>query len=827
MKPNDALFEHGHVGRFELRRILGQGAQATVWLAFDPRLEREVAVKLMRGDKTGPTSGDHPWLQEARHVSCIKHAHIVPVYEADTHQGQPYLVFEYVAGRTLSEHLKKSGPMPPSQAVPLMLGVLDALHTAHASGVVHRDLKPSNILVDAAGLARVMDFGIAARVQAQPQAATTVLSAALSGTPGYMAPEAADGAAPAPSMDVFAAGLVFAEMLSGKPLVAEKDPYRALYRMAHEDLKLPTDLGSEVDDGLRAIAQRALARHPSERHASAAAFRDALKTWVLPQAAAADGTDAGKGNDISKSGTLEFLLRRMRHKSDFPALSDSVGRIQRVANSENESLGSLSAEILQDVALTNKLLRMVNTAHFSHASGGGISTVSRAVALVGFAGIRNMALSVVLLEHMQDKTHANVLKEEFLRSLMAGSLATELCPVVREGEEAFIGALFQNLGRLLTEFYFPEEARQVRNVVAAQGGHSPGSHAEEAAATSVLGLSYEDLGVGVAKTWGLPDSLQKTMRKPQGEPPLQLPNTPAERQRWLALACNDMAGAMIHTDGPARSKAVGDLAKRYAATLGVKPKDIEAAAVDAQQKLASMAQAMGLQLHKSSKANSLLALPDAASGDTASDSLTPHALHATAAAFPQAAAAAGEMAATGDAQARLGQSAPAADVLAAGIQDITNSMVENFKLNEVLRMILETMFRALSFRRIVFCLRDPKTNTLTGRFGLGDSAAAVAQVFKVSLSPSSDLFTAICLKGMDTLIADSSSGTVGQRLPEWYRKEVNAPSFLLLPLQMKGATFALIYADKEQPGDMILGEKELSLLRTLRNQGVMAFKQAS
>ena len=93
----------------------------------------------------------------------------------------------------------------------------------------------------------------------------------------------------------------------------------------------------------------------------------------------------------------------MRHKSDFPALSDSVARIQRVANSENESLGSLSNEILKDVALTNKLLRMVNTAHYSHAGGGTISTVSRAVALVGFAGIRNMALSLVLLEHMHDK----------------------------------------------------------------------------------------------------------------------------------------------------------------------------------------------------------------------------------------------------------------------------------------------------------------------------------------------------------------------------------------------------------------------------------------
>lgn len=820
MKSNAALAEPTHVGRFELRRILGQGAQATVWLAFDPRLEREVAVKLLRGDTAKPSQGDHPWLQEARHVSRLKHAHIVPVYEADTHQGQPYLVFEYVAGRTLSDHSKKQGAMPPRQAVPLMLGVLDALQTAHASGVVHRDLKPSNVLVDAAGVARVMDFGIAARVQGEPQPGS---AAVLSGTPGYMSPEAADGAPPAPSMDVFAAGLVLAELLTGKPLVAEKDPYRALYRIAHEDLQLPANLSSEVDDGLRAIVQRALARDPTLRHSSAAAFRDALQAWLSPQAVQLDAGDPAKGN----SGTLEFLLRRMRHKSDFPAMSDSVGRIQRVANSENESLGSLSAEILQDVALTNKLLRMVNTAHFSQASGGGISTVSRAVALVGFAGIRNMALSVVLLEHMQDKTHAVVLKEEFLRSLMAGSLATELCPVAREGEEAFIGAMFQNLGRLLTEFYFPEEARQVRNAVAASATSNKGTNAEETAATHVLGLSFEDLGLGVAKTWGLPESLQKTMRKPQGEPPPQLPSAPAERQRWLALACNDMADAMIKTEGPARGKAVSELAKRYSATLGVKPKDIEAAAVNAQQKLAAMAQAMGLQLHKSSKASSLLDMADSSRSDAGGDSLSPHALQATVTAMPRPASGQGEATSTGEAQNRLGSSAPAADVLAAGIQDITNSMVENFKLNEVLRMILETMFRALEFRRIVFCLRDPKTNTLTGRFGLGDNAAAVAQSFKVSLQPTSDLFTAICLKGMDTLISDSSTGTVGQRLPDWYRKEVNAPCFLLLPLQMKGATFALIYADKAQAGGMALGEKELSLLRTLRNQGVMAFKQAS
>jgi len=168
----------------------------------------------------------------------------------------------------------------------------------------------------------------------------------------------------------------------------------------------------------------------------------------------------------------------------------------------------------------------------------------------------------------------------------------------------------------------------------------------------------------------------------------------------------------------------------------------------------------------------------------------------------------------------------AAEVMAAGIQDITNSMVESFRLNEILRMILETMFRALSFRRIVFCLRDPKTDCLSGRFGLGDDAELVAARFKVPLRGSPDLFGAVCAKGADTLISDATAPYIAARLPAWYRESVNAPAFLLLPLMLKGAPFALIYADKAKPGGIELGEKELSLLRTLRNQAVMAFRQA-
>jgi hypothetical protein len=128
---------------------------------------------------------------------------------------------------------------------------------------------------------------------------------------------------------------------------------------------------------------------------------------------------------------------------------------------------------------------------------------------------------------------------------------------------------------------------------------------------------------------------------------------------------------------------------------------------------------------------------------------------------------------------------------------------------------------------VVFCLRDPRTESLTGRFGLGEGAEAVAKGFKVPLKAGGDLFAAVCIKGADTLIADATVAHIGARLPAWYRSSVNAPAFLLLPMQIKGAPFALIYADKAQPGGIALGEKELSLLRTLRNPAVMAFKQIS
>jgi serine/threonine protein kinase len=783
------------LGRFRLLQRLGEGAQATVWLAHDPLLDREVAVKLLKA-AAEPGSVDE-WLHEARAVSRLTHPNIVPVFEADTQGGRSYLVFEYVSGGTLSQRLRAGPKLSAAEAVTLMLGVLDGLIAAHAAGLVHRDLKPSNILIDARGRARVMDFGIAARMSPATNAPARIV-----GTPGYISPEAARGAPAHPQMDVFAAAVMLAEMLSGQRLNHDPDPWRAVQRVQSTDLVLPSGLDPAVDDALRAIVQRGLARSPEARWASAVLMRDALAAWLRPVAE----PDA----EAQDAPVLDFLLRRMRHKSDFPALSDAIGRIQRLTQSEHESLASLSNEILKDVALTQKLLRLVNTAAYRHAGGGGISTVSRAVALIGFAGIRNLALSLVLLERMENKGHAQRLREDFLRSLMAASLARELCANARDAEEAFLGAMLHHLGRTLTEFYFPEEAEAVRRLVSpVEDGPPPLS--EAAASAQVLGMSYEGLGLGVARQWGLPESLQRAMRRPVGEAPPRVIEDGAERQRWLARASNDMADVILHTAPEQAHAKVRALAQRHARALGISAEAFEQAADKARQHLAQMTEALEMHLPQNSRAQRLLAPLT----PSVHDSLTAHEL------APTQVLDRTEVGAPPNA-------AQASELLAAGIQEITDAMVNSFQLNAVLRMILETIYRALGVRRVIFCLRDARGQTLTGRLGVGADVEQLAPLLRVDLMQQPpDLLAAVCLKGADTLIKDARAANIAARLPSWFKGELQAQSFLLLPLVLKGAPLGLIYADHAQAGAVQLDDKQLSLLRTLRNQAVMAFRQAA
>ncbi|MFL6682708.1 MAG: protein kinase domain-containing protein [Burkholderiaceae bacterium] len=811
------------VGRFEIKGELGRGAQATVWLAYDPRLQREVAVKVINPDADAASVAQ--WLDEARAVSRLAHPNVVPVFEADQDGAVSFMVFEYVKGPTLTDLLRKRGKLPEREAATLMRDVLDAVATAHAQGIVHRDLKPSNILLDAQGRPRVMDFGIAARV-------ADAHDGRIAGTPGYISPEAINGAKPHPLMDVFAAGMMLGQMICGRPLRVERDPYRMLERTRDEDVAWPPEMvdartGKDpTDDALRALVMRAVARDPSRRPESAAAFRNALHEWLDPAPVGAEGGDRA---------TLEFLLRRMRHKSDFPALSDAVVRIQRVTQSENASIAGVTDEIVRDVALTNKLLRMVNTVHFRNAGAGSIASVSRAVSLVGLAGIRSMALSLVLLEHMQDKAHVGRLKELFLQAMMAGTLCDELTPTAKAHDEPFLAGMMSQLGRMLTEFYFPEEATLIRRRVEPAWQRGEWSQAiEDRAVGEVLGLSYEQLGVGVTKVWGLPDSLRRAIARPEGEAPARPVDNAADRLRWCVQASSEIALALMQTPADQAAGKIAAIGERYARALNLPKDQFESAVRGAQSHLQSMSAGLGIDLKADSQARRLMPADlEVPTGNVNPATIVTNVGPATAPDDKTIVAASGERpGAPAPQQVAVNVAPDSADRMLAlenGISSVTSALAgDSFKLNEVLRTILQTMHAALGFRCVIFGLRDPKTGVITGRVGLGGPAAALSAQFRVDVNPNGpvDLLSVACKKAADTLISDASADNVRTRLPTWLQRDADARSFVLLPMTMKSAPFALIYADCATAGGIVLGERELSLLRTLRNQAVMAFKTA-
>ncbi len=788
------------IGRFEVRRELGRGAQSVVYLGFDPQLQREIAIKTLHFARPDPLH-NQSLLAEARAVGRMRHPGIVPIFEAGEEGGDLYLVFEYVPGKNLAEFLAQSGALPPVKAVSIMRPILDAVSHAHAQGIIHRDLKPSNILLDDDGTPRVMDFGIAARLDSTGDEAEQII-----GTPAYMAPEYILNREISERSDVFSAGAIFFEMLVGQRAFVGDSLQAVLKRITSVDLTLPD--GTGVDDRLRPILLKAVARDRALRFQTAAQFAEALDNYLEPE----DDLPATG----SRQSTIDFLLRRMRHKSDFPALSESVTAINRIANSETESIDKLSNTILKDFALTNKLLRLVNSAYFRPAGGGSISTVSRAVVVLGFEAVRNIAITVLLFEHLQNKGNANQLKEDFLRANLAGVLSKDIgaAAQMRDLEQSFICSLFHSLGRLLSQYYFPEESDEIRRIIAQK------TCSEDLAARQVLGISFEELGVAIARQWGFPPLIVSTIRGlPAG--PVRTPVQQEDRLRVLAGFSNELCDVIAQATPEARDRELKRTMARYAEAVALDQTEILRTVQRAVEEVADFARVVHLNLQQTTFGKQMRLFAKGAAVDSPAGAGGHDTNYADSTVLLEPDPLAGGGGGNGEPQ------VDAQAVLTAGIQDISNTLIDGFQLNDILRIILETMYRAMGFRRVVLCIRDAKAGVMQGRFGFGPDANEVARAFRFTLSFTPDIFHAATSKGVDILISDIDDPKIASRIPDWYRKAVPAHSFVLFPLNIKNNPVALIYADRDEPGGIAIPEKELQLLRTLRNQAILAIKQGS
>ncbi|MBV5331173.1 HDOD domain-containing protein, partial [bacterium] len=349
--------------------------------------------------------------------------------------------------------------------------------------------------------------------------------------------------------------------------------------MANEEIRLPA--GSEIDDELASVLYKAIARDPQQRFSSVTRMREALDAYL-------ESDDPVASSD-AKQSTIDFLLRRMRRKSDFPALSESVSTINKITGSDKESISNLSNSILKDFSLTNKILRLVNSVYFRQAGGGNISTISRAVLVLGFDAVRNIAITVMLFEHLQNKGNANQLKEEFLRANLAAILAKDIGEKssARDVEQAFICSMFHSLGRLLSQFYFPDESEEIKRLIE----QKPCS--EEAASLQVLGISFEDLGVGIARTWGFPNLIVNSMRKlPAGT--VRKANTVEERMRILSSFSNELCTMISAVEPEQRQKELRKITARFCENITLSEQALRETMEKSFQEVAQFAGIIGI-----------------------------------------------------------------------------------------------------------------------------------------------------------------------------------------------------------------------------------------
>lgn len=262
------------IGRYQVMQQLGEGGMATVYKAYDPRLERSVAVKVIRGDQIKDPQFLKRFEREARALAQLSHPHIVKVLDYGDHEGAPYLVMEFIPAGTLKGRFQ--GALPPAQAARLLAPVARALAYAHQRQVVHRDVKPANILLGEDDHPMLSDFGIAKLLGSDEGADLTGTGVGI-GTPEYMAPEQGMGKKVDGRADLYSLGLVFYELVTGQKPFQADTPLAVLLKQIHDPLPLPRSLNPALPEGVERVLLKALAKDPKDRYQDMGEFAAVLE----------------------------------------------------------------------------------------------------------------------------------------------------------------------------------------------------------------------------------------------------------------------------------------------------------------------------------------------------------------------------------------------------------------------------------------------------------------------------------------------------------------------------------------------------------------------
>jgi serine/threonine protein kinase len=349
------------IGRYRVERLLGEGGMGAVYLAYDPQLDRPVALKVSR--LTG-TQADARFQREAQAAAALRHPNICPIYDLGEADGVRYLCLPFVRGEPLSRRVGR--PWPTADAVELVRTLARAMHEAHRNGVVHRDLKPSNVMLDETGRPVIMDFGLAR--PCSPLATQLTAAGDILGTPAYMPPEQIEGDVEriGPACDIYALGVILYELLTGTVPFHGGDLLMLAAQVVADLPAPPSRRRPGLNPRLDTVCLTALAKRPERRWPSMAAFADALDDLLVGGPAA--------GPDL----TLRVAGTPFAYRADPQRAVVAIGRQRRKLDSPPGEGNDFVLRVTGDDALSLRISRRHLTiartpagyAVTAHGSGG-------------------------------------------------------------------------------------------------------------------------------------------------------------------------------------------------------------------------------------------------------------------------------------------------------------------------------------------------------------------------------------------------------------------------------------------------------------------------
>jgi non-specific serine/threonine protein kinase len=567
-------------GRFELRRLLGKSAGTMVWLAFDPRGERELMLTLPRVQPAGPVALEN-WLRDARFAARLDHPNLARPVEVGVQDQWPFVAVDRALGVTLGEWLAQHPNPTAVDAAGWGCDLLQGLAFAHEAGVAHRDPQLHAILIDDRGTVRLMALAALGATVPMPSDATTERSheRAMALDPNQLRAQR-DAAA----RDVLASGLLLHRLLCGQPALDQPDTALVIARAAplgREVVRLPWSTPLPIPEALRAIVNRATSHQERLRYHNARTLLGALAGWVEAQS-----HDGG--------GPIALLLDRLRTVGHLPALPGLAARVERVANLEGQRTDELAAQVLDDMALSFELLRTLNSSQVQSTQvqgNGPVLTLRRIISLIGVDGVRAAANTLRGWPGPLSPAQAAALQITLDQVRLAGHTAQALRPAGYDAQVVYLIAVLQNLGRLMLRYHFADEAAQIVQLTqSASAQAEPGAPeqaglSEVAAAYAVLGVDIESLGAAVASHWGLDEDVQHMVRRLPPGTPVRKADSDAEVLRIVASAANEVVDAWSQLPAARVGAGLTQVAQRYARVLGVNGRDMQEALQAAREML--------------------------------------------------------------------------------------------------------------------------------------------------------------------------------------------------------------------------------------------------